>query len=142
MHHKILDADNIRKTINNDLKFSLNDRQENIRRASEISKEFVECGIITINCFITPTNQIRQIAKNILGNSFIEVYLNTPKEICMKRDVKGLWKKALNKEFDEFTSVDSPFEIPINPDIEINTNELTIEESVDKILNFILPKIM
>ncbi len=137
---QILDGDNVRSGINNNLGFSEEDRHENIRRISEVSKLFVNCGIICINSFISPTNEIRQMAKDIIGKeNFIEVYVNAPIEVCEKRDVKGLYKKARKGEIKNFTGIDSPFDSPENPAIEIQTDKLSIEESVKKSLEFILP---
>lgn len=131
---QILDGDNIRSGINCNLGFSDADRIENIRRIAEVAKLFVECGIITICCFISPTDEIRTIAKNIIGkNDFVEVFVNTPLEICEKRDVKGLYAKARRGEIKDFTGIDAPFEKPENPTIEI-TDALSIEECVKKIL--------
>ena len=131
---QILDGDNIRSGINCNLGFSDVDRIENIRRSAEVAKLFVECGIITICCFISPTDEIRTIAKNIIGkNDFVEVFVNTPLEICEKRDVKGLYAKARRGEIKDFTGIDAPFEKPENPTIEI-TDALSIEECVKKIL--------
>jgi adenylylsulfate kinase len=138
----ILDGDNIRAGINRKLSFSDEDRIENIRRIAEISKLFLECGIITINCFISPTESIRKMARTIIGpDDFIEVFVNAPLEVCEKRDIKGLYSKARNGEIKEFTGIDSPFEIPSDPDIEILTDRMTVEESVIKILDFLLPGI-
>ena len=138
----VLDGDNIRFGINADLGFSVEDRKENIRRIAEISKLFVDAGIVTINSFVSPTIAIREQAKNIIGEQdFIEVYINAPFEVCAQRDVKGLYKKALAGEIKNFTGLDAPFEAPENPDIEIKTDELTVEESVDKIFNHILKRI-
>lgn len=136
---QVLDGDNIRTGINNNLGFSEKDRTENIRRISEVSKLFVNCGIITINCFVSPTKAIRQQAKEILGSDFIEVFINTPIEICETRDVKGLYKKARAGEIKDFTGISAPFEAPTNPDIEIKTALQSIDESVDELLNKILP---
>ena len=136
---QVLDGDNIRAGINSNLGFSDADRHENIRRIAEISKLFVNCGVITINCFVSPTEEIRNQAKAILGDSFIEVFINTPIDICEKRDVKGLYKKARNGEIKDFTGISSPFEAPKNPSIEIMTENQTIEESVTELLNKILP---
>ncbi len=131
---QILDGDNIRSGINSNLGFSDADRIENIRRISEVTKLFVECGIITICCFVSPTEEIRTTAKNIIGkNDFVEVFVNTPLEICEKRDVKGLYAKARRGEVKDFTGIDAPFEKPENPTIEI-TDALSIEECVKKIL--------
>ncbi len=137
---QILDGDNIRSGINQNLKFTQDDRLENIRRIAEINKLFINCGIITINCFISPTKYIRQMAKNIIGKeNFIEVYINAPLSVCEKRDVKGLYKKARNGEIKNFTGINSPFEPPQNPDIEIKTNIFSIKESTNKLINFIKP---
>lgn len=139
---QILDGDNIRSGINNNLTFSEEDRHENIRRISEVSKLFLHCGIITINSFISPTEKIRNMAIGIIGkNNFIEVYVNAPIEVCEKRDVKGLYKKARSGELKNFTGIDSPFETPEGIDIEVRTDILSVEESVNKILDFILPEI-
>ncbi len=129
---QILDGDNIRSGINKNLKFSVEDRYENIRRISEVTKLFLDCGIITINCFITPTEDIRKIAKEIIGEeNFIEIYISTPLHICEKRDTKGLYKKARNGEIKNFTGIDSPFQKPINPQVTIDTNEMSVEKAID-----------
>jgi len=139
---QVLDGDNTRTGINNNLGFTLEDRHENIRRIAEISKLFVQSGIICINSFVSPTIDIRKMAKNIIGqNDFIEVYVNTPLEVCESRDVKGLYKKARAGEIKGFTGIDSPFEAPIQSDVEILTENQSIEESVEKVFNFVLPKI-
>ena len=137
---QILDGDNIRVGISNNLTFSYNDRKENIRRIAEVSKLFLNCGIITLNCFVSPTIEIRKIAKDIIGDEdFIEVYINSDIETCEKRDTKGLYKKAREGKVKEFTGITSPFEPPIQPTLEINTSELSINESVQKVLDYILP---
>ena len=139
---QILDGDNLRAGINNDLTFSSQDRNENIRRVSEISKLFINCGIITINCFISPTIKIRKMAKDIIGEeNFIEIYINASIEECKKRDVKGLYKKAENKKIKNFTGISSPFESPKKPELEIDTTKLSINESIEKVIDYILPKI-
>lgn len=139
---QVLDGDNVRTGINNNLGFSVEDRTENIRRIAEVSKLFTNCGIITINCFVSPTIEIRQQAKEIIGETdFIEVFVNTPIEICEQRDVKGLYKKARAGEIKNFTGIDSPFEAPLNPAIDVKTAELTIEQAADQILATILPQI-
>lgn len=137
---QILDGDNIRTGINNNLGFSQDDRFENIRRIAEVSKLFLDCGIICINSFISPTKSIRQMAKDIIGEeNFIEVYINAPLEVCEQRDPKGLYKKVRAGEIKNFTGIDSPFEAPVKPDIEIRTNELSISNSATKALKTILP---
>jgi adenylylsulfate kinase len=138
----VLDGDNVRAGINKNLTFTETDRMENIRRIAEISKLFLESGIITINCFISPTDEIRKMAKEIIGEEdFIEVFVNSPFEVCENRDVKGLYSKARKGEIKNFTGIDSPYEPPQKPDIEVLTHPATIEESIAQILEFILPKI-
>ena len=137
---QLLDGDNIRTGINNNLGFSDKDRMENIRRISEVSKLFLHCGIITINSFISPTEDIRHLAKTIIGaDDFIEIFVNAPLDICEKRDVKGLYSKARRGEIKEFTGIDAPFEIPADVDVEVRTDIETIDESVHKVLDHILP---
>jgi len=139
---QVLDGDNIRSGINNNLGFSAEDRFENIRRIAEVSKLFLNCGIICINSFISPTKEIRAMAKEIIDeNDFIEVYVNAPLEVCEQRDVKGLYRKARDGKIKDFTGIDAPFEVPENPAVEIRTDQLSIEESVQKCLEVILPKI-
>lgn len=139
---QILDGDNIRSGINSNLGFSENDRIENIRRISEISKLMVNAGIITINSFISPNEQVRNMAKSIIGEeNFINVYINASFEECEKRDVKGLYLKARRGEIKNFTGLDSPFEEPVNPDINVQTGKQTVEESTKQILDYLLPLI-
>jgi len=139
---QLLDGDNIRMGICNNLGFTVEDRKENIRRIAEVSKLFKDAGIICLNSFVSPTEEIRASAKNIIGaDDFISVYINTPLEICEDRDVKGLYKKARAGEIKGFTGIDSPFEAPVEPDVEILTAELSIEEACDKLYNSIIEKI-
>lgn len=139
---QILDGDNIRAGINNNLGFSAADRFENIRRIAEISKLFLHCGIITINCFISPTDEIREMARNIIGkDDFLEIFINAPLGVCEQRDVKGLYSKARRGEIREFTGITAPFETPAHCDLEIRTDLLTIDESVDQLLSLVLPAI-
>ncbi len=139
---QILDGDNIRTGINNNLGFSEADRIENIRRISEVSKLFVNCGVISLNCFVSPTEDIRAIARNIIGKeNLIEVYINTPFEECEKRDVKGLYKKARAGEIKNFTGLDAPFETPKHSDVIVETKGNTIEDSAQQVLDYILPLI-
>ena len=140
---QVLDGDNIRSGINNNLGFSLEDRKENIRRIAEVAKLYLNSGIISINSFISPTIEIRKFAKAIIGaDDFIEIYINAPLEICEQRDVKGLYKKARKGEIKGFTGIDSPYEAPQNPALEIKTDELSLDASVEVIYQFILPKIV
>jgi len=139
---QILDGDNIRAGINNNLGFSDEDRAENIRRISEISKLFLGCGIITINCFVSPTLAIREQAKSIIGSDdFVEIFVNTPIEICEERDVKGLYAKARKGEIQDFTGVNAPFEAPTNADFEINTSDSTIDDCLKLLFAYIEPLI-
>ncbi|MBX7093517.1 MAG: adenylyl-sulfate kinase [Flavobacteriales bacterium] len=139
---QVLDGDNIRAGINNNLGFSDEDRTENIRRIAEVSKLFVNCGIVCINCFVSPTKAIRNQAKKIIGEpNFTEVFINTPLEVCESRDVKGLYKKARAGEIKDFTGINAPFEAPDSADVEIKTEQKSIEESVDELYNKIIGKI-
>ncbi|MFQ3576530.1 MAG: adenylyl-sulfate kinase [Cytophagales bacterium] len=131
----LLDGDNLRTGLNNNLSFSDSDRLENIRRAAEVAKLFVECGVVTICSFISPTVEIRKLAEKVIGGeNFKEVYVNAPLEICEQRDVKGLYKKARNGEIKNFTGLDSPFEEPQNAWLEIKTAELDFDDCVEKLL--------
>lgn len=139
---RILDGDNIRSGINNNLGFSEEDRIENIRRIAEVGKLFVDTGIITIAAFISPNNALREMAANIIGkNDFMEIYVSTPLEECERRDVKGLYAKARRGEIKNFTGISAPFEPPVHPALSIDTSKLSVEESVAELLKLILPKI-
>lgn len=139
---QVLDGDNIRSGINNNLGFTEADRKENIRRIAEVSKLLIHSGVITLNSFISPTREIRHIAMDIIGReNFVEVFVSTPLEECEKRDIKGLYKKAREGKIKNFTGIDSPFEPPINPDISVDTTDQTVDDSLEKILKVIIPKI-
>lgn len=139
---RILDGDNIRSGINNNLGFSAEDRIENIRRIAEIGKLFVDTGIITIAAFISPNNDIREMAANIIGREdFMEIYVSTPIEECERRDVKGLYAKARKGEIKNFTGISAPFEAPQHPALSLDTSKLSVEESVNKLLELILPRV-
>ena len=139
---RILDGDNIRSGINNNLGFSEADRTENIRRIAEVSKLFVDCGIVTIAAFISPTNAIRTMAADIIGREdFLEVYVSTPIEECEKRDVKGLYAKARRGEIKDFTGISSPFEEPKDAFVSIDTSKQPLEASVKALMDAILPRI-
>ena len=139
---RILDGDNIRSCINNNLGFSEADRTENIRRIAEVSKLFVDCGIVTIAAFISPTHAIRRMASEIIGeDDFLEVYVSTPIEECERRDVKGLYAKARRGEIKEFTGISSPFEAPEHPFISIDTSRQSLADSVKVLLEAVSPKI-
>lgn len=139
---RILDGDNIRSGINNNLGFSAEDRVENIRRIAEIGKLFVDTGIITLAAFISPNNDIREMAAHIIGKEdFMEIYVSTPLEECERRDVKGLYAKARRGEIRNFTGISAPFEAPEHPALSLDTSVLSVEESVNQLLALILPKV-
>lgn len=136
---KLLDGDILRNGLNNNLGFSLSDRHENIRRAAEVSRLFVQSGFFTINCFITPTHELQQMVKEIIGSeNLMSVYLDTPVEVCEERDVKGLYRKARLGVIPEFTGISSPFEPPIQPSLVIATHCMTIDEAVEQIITAII----
>lgn len=139
---QILDGDNLRSGINKNLSFSEEDRIENIRRAAEVSKLFANCGIITICSLISPTEEIRKMAKAIIGaDRYFEVYVNCPIEVCESRDVKGLYKLARKGEIKNFTGIDAPFEEPTNPDLEIKTDINSIDVCHNQLVQNIIRKI-
>jgi adenylylsulfate kinase len=135
----LLDGDNLRTGINNNLGFSEADREENIRRAAEVAKLFASNGIITICSLISPTDKIRSMAKSIIGNDYCEVFIHCPIEVCEQRDVKGLYAKARRGEIKNFTGIDSPFENPANPNIEVRTDLESLDACKDKIMQAIKP---
>jgi len=137
---QILDGDNIRAGINKNLKFTLEDRLENIRRISEVCRLYINSGVITISCFISPTTIDREQAKDIIGrDDFFEVFVSTPLSVCEERDIKGLYAKARSGEIKNFTGISAPFEEPLNPNLVLKTENATIEQTVEELLNAILP---
>ncbi|MCA0931466.1 adenylyl-sulfate kinase [Lutimonas saemankumensis] len=137
-----LDGDNVRKGINSDLDFSPEGRKENIRRIAEVAGLMVDSGIIVLAAFVSPYKKDREFIANVVGNdNFVEIFVNTSLEECEKRDVKGLYKKARAGEIKDFTGVNAPYEAPENPEVEIVTDNLSIEESVMKIYNSIRTKL-
>jgi adenylylsulfate kinase len=135
---QLLDGDNIRSGINKNLGFSEEDRKENIRRIAEIAKLYLSSGIITINSFISPTAETRNIAKEIVGDGdFLEIYINAPMATCESRDVKGLYKKARAGEIQGFTGVNQAYEEPENPALELRTDVLSVDEAVDILFTFL-----
>jgi adenylylsulfate kinase len=139
---QVLDGDNIRDGINQNLGFSEEDRSENIRRIAEVAKLYLNSGIITINSFISPTVAIRKIAAEIIGpDSFIEIYVNAPIEVCEKRDVKGLYAKARKGMIKGFTGIDAPYEPPIQPALEVCTDKMDIFQATELIFEYLLPNI-
>jgi adenylylsulfate kinase len=135
----LLDGDNIRHGLNKDLGFDENSRVENIRRISEVAKLFVDSGLIVLTAFISPFIKDRQIAKDLVESSeFIEIYIDTPLNICEQRDPKGLYKKARSGEIKDFTGISSPYEAPINPNIYIKNDNLSIQEACEQIINYLV----
>lgn len=138
----LLDGDNIRTGLNSDLSFKEDGRTENIRRIGEVSKLFLDAGVIVLSAFISPFKADRERVKDIVGkDNYIEVFVDAPLEVCEQRDVKGLYKRARAGEVKNFTGIDSPYEIPDNPDITILSAEWTIEESIEKLIHAIQPRI-
>ena len=136
---RILDGDNIRAGINSNLGFSAEDRRENIRRIAEIGKLFVQTGVVTLACFVSPTNDVRRLARDIIGEQdFKEVYVSTPLEECERRDVKGLYARTRKGEVKDFTGISAPFEIPENPALEVDTSCLSLEESVRRVVDMVV----
>lgn len=139
---KVFDGDIVRSKINKELDFSEEGRLQNIKRIAEINREFLDCGIIVINCFISPSVAMRTLAEEIIGkDDFIEIYLNCPLHICESRDVKGLYSKARKGLIKNFTGIGSPYEPPKNPQLEIDTEKKSLSAAVDIIYNYITPKI-
>lgn len=136
----VLDGDNIRMGLNKDLDFSNKDRKENIRRIAEVANLFSDSGTITLTAFISPFEQDRQIAKSIIGDNFIEVFVSANIETCEMRDPKGLYKKARAGEIKNFTGLDSPYEVPKNPDIVVESDKLDVEESTELIISYLKNK--
>ncbi|MCR9182565.1 MAG: adenylyl-sulfate kinase [Flavobacteriaceae bacterium] len=133
-----LDGDNIRKGINNDLGFSEEERHENLRRIAEVSKLFVDAGIITLASFISPTRKDRAMVKEIVGAAqFFEVFVDTPLHICESRDPKGLYKKARAGEIKNFTGIDAPYEPPLKPDLHLLTENEPLDVCVEKVITFV-----
>lgn len=139
----ILDGDNIRSGLNSDLDFSPESRKENIRRISEVAKLFVDAGVVVLTAFISPFEEEREAAKNLIGNdSFIEVFVSCPLDVCESRDVKGLYAKARSGEIRNFTGIDSPFEEPLHPDLVLETDKYSNEESLKKLIEHVEPKLV
>ncbi len=138
----LLDGDNIRSGLNKDLSFTDEGRIENIRRIGEVSKLMLDAGVVVLSAFISPFNSDREQVKQIVGaENYVEIFVDTPIEVCEQRDVKGLYKKARAGEIKNFTGIDSPYEKPINPDVIVPTAQLSVEDSLDLLLKHILPRI-
>ena len=139
---RIIDGDNVRCGLNAGLGFSPQDRKENIRRIAEVCKLFTQTGIVTLATFISPTREIRGMARDIIGEEdFMEIFIATPLEECEKRDVKGLYARARKGEIKEFTGISAPFEEPEDPAVRIDTSRLSLEESVRQIAAAVMPRI-
>jgi adenylylsulfate kinase len=139
---QVLDGDNIRTGINNNLGFSPEDRMENIRRIAEIAKLLLNSGVICICAFVSPTEDVRNVVRNIIGDEdFLGIYVSTPIEVCEARDTKGLYQKARAGIIKEFTGISAPFEIPQNAILSIDTSDKSIEECVDILLNRLLSEV-
>ena len=137
----ILDGDNIRSGINNNLSFSPEDRKENIRRIAEIAKLFREAGVITLTAFISPYREDRQLARDLAGSDdFIEVFADASLDSCEQRDPKGLYKKARAGQIPEFTGISAPYEAPENPELHVRTDQHSIEECVEMVLSYLREK--
>ena len=135
----LLDGDNVRHGLNKDLGFSEQDRIENIRRIGEVAKLFVDSGLIVLTAFISPFKSDRQIARSLVKyDEFIEVFIDTPLEVCEQRDPKGLYKKARDGAIKNFTGISSPYEAPVEPQIHIKTDEHSIQECVDIVINYLI----
>ncbi len=140
-HTYVLDGDNMRHGLNKDMGFSKEERTENIRRIAEVAKLFWDAGILTICAFVSPYKEDRERAKNLVeGSGFIEVFVKCPVEVCIQRDPKSMYKKAISGKIKAFTGVDDPYEVPDSPEIVIETDRLTISESVDKIIKYLRDK--
>jgi adenylylsulfate kinase len=137
-----LDGDNLRIGLNKGLGFSEEDRTENLRRIAEVGKMMVEAGLVTMGAFVSPMKADRAMIKSIVGvDNFVEIYINTPLEICEKRDVKGLYAKARRGEISNFTGISAPYEKPENPDLTLDTSVLSVDEAVEQIYTYLLPKL-
>jgi len=142
IHTYTLDGDNIRKGLNCDLSFSPEDRAENIRRIAETAHLMMDAGLVVLAAFVSPYQRDRDNIRNIVGhNNMVEIYINTSIEECERRDVKGLYTKARKGEIKNMTGISAPYESPLYPDIQINTEEVTVVEATKQIINFIKPKL-
>jgi len=139
-HTFVLDGDNVRHGLCKDLGFSNEDREENIRRISEVANLFVEAGVIVLTAFISPFRTDRQKARDLVGEDFVEIYCHCPLTVCEERDVKGLYRRARAGEIKHFTGISSPYEEPDNPELVIDTGTKSIDECVDQILDYLVKR--
>lgn len=136
-HTYILDGDNIRHGLNSNLGFSDEDRQESIRRIGEVSRLFSDAGILTLTAFISPFRSDRATVRELIGDRFVEIHVQASVEVCESRDPKGLYKKARAGEIAEFTGISSPYEAPENPEVVMDTGELSLEDSAAKVIDYL-----
>jgi adenylyl-sulfate kinase len=138
IHTYLLDGDNVRKGLNNNLSFSPEDRSENIRRIAEVSNLMIDAGLVVLASFVSPYREDRENVKRIVGyQNFVEIFVNTPIEECERRDVKGLYAKARAGEIKNFTGVNAPYEAPLVPDVEVDTMMVSVEEAVALVCEFV-----
>jgi adenylylsulfate kinase len=137
----VFDGDNVRHGLCADLGFSTQDRSENIRRIGEMTKLFLDAGIIALNAFISPFTHDREAVQKLVGpDNFIEIYCRCPLEVCEQRDVKGIYKRARAGEIKDFTGISSPYEPPLHPDLVLDTNEIVPEESAERVIQLLVRK--
>ena len=137
----ILDGDNVRSGLNSDLDFSAESREENIRRIAHVSTLMKNAGLVVLSAFVSPYQKDRDFVRECANNDFSEIFINTPLEVCEQRDVKGLYAMARAGEISNFTGISAPFEEPANPDLDVPTNEMSIEEATAKVVDFTIKKI-
>jgi len=142
IHTYALDGDNIRNGLNKDLSFSKKDREENIRRIGQTALLMMDAGLVVLAAFVSPYRGDRDYIRNIVGDNMVEIFINTSVEECERRDTKGLYKKARSGEIKNMTGISAPYESPLHPDIQINTEEITVIEATKQIINFIKPKLI
>ena len=140
VHTYVLDGDNVRHGLNKDLDFTEDDRVENIRRIGEVSRLFVDAGVVTLAAFISPYREDRAKVREICGGSFIEVYVKCDLEVCESRDPKGLYQKARAGEIPHFTGISSPYEEPENPEITVDTSHEPLEDTAARVVNYLVEK--
>jgi adenylylsulfate kinase len=133
----ILDGDNIRHGLTKDLGFSKEDRQENLRRIAEVAKLFYDAGLTVLVSFISPFEREREFARKLIGKDFFDVYIKCPIAVCESRDPKGLYKKVRKGELTGFTGIDAPYDVPVNPELTIDTENQSVEESARQLATFI-----
>ena len=137
-HTYLLDGDNVRMGLNKDLGFSLEDRTENIRRIGEVSKLFVDAGVVVLSAFVSPLREDRDFVRSLFPKGeFVEVFVECPLEVCEQRDVKGLYAKARQGEIKDFTGISSPFEAPLKPEVVIHTATESLSASVEKLVKYL-----